>query len=167
MKDCCALCTSCMRRNKHMFIWVKSGVITWCKGLIKGTFFILPLNLRSYIFSCLTFLLTVDYKKWMKKAQSPVLITGPWQILGTFILWVYNSQNPYQPTCPGNSGNCSSKEEYFQAVIKALYFPSPPCSESFSRGHTFRSSRSGTAYIGGICSVSRGGGVNEVSGALA
>ncbi|XP_051774990.1 disintegrin and metalloproteinase domain-containing protein 11 isoform X2 [Erpetoichthys calabaricus] len=28
-------------------------------------------------------------------------------------------------------------------------------------GKTFRSSRSGTAYIGGICSLSRGGGVNE------
>ncbi|KAH0626959.1 hypothetical protein JD844_002287 [Phrynosoma platyrhinos] len=28
-------------------------------------------------------------------------------------------------------------------------------------GHTFRSSRSGTAYIGGICSIARGGGVNE------
>ncbi|XP_034271957.1 disintegrin and metalloproteinase domain-containing protein 11 isoform X5 [Pantherophis guttatus] len=28
-------------------------------------------------------------------------------------------------------------------------------------GHTFRSSRSGTAYVGGICSVARGGGVNE------
>uniref|UniRef100_A0A6Q2Y461 ADAM metallopeptidase domain 11 n=1 Tax=Esox lucius TaxID=8010 RepID=A0A6Q2Y461_ESOLU len=28
-------------------------------------------------------------------------------------------------------------------------------------GRTFRSSRSGTAYIGGICSLTRGGGVNE------
>ncbi|KAF7236571.1 Disintegrin and metalloproteinase domain-containing protein 11 [Varanus komodoensis] len=28
-------------------------------------------------------------------------------------------------------------------------------------GRTFRSSRSGTAYVGGICSVARGGGVNE------
>ncbi|KAG9350111.1 hypothetical protein JZ751_026464, partial [Albula glossodonta] len=28
-------------------------------------------------------------------------------------------------------------------------------------GHTFQSSRSGTAYIGGICSVTRGGGINE------
>lgn len=32
-----------------------------------------------------------------------------------------------------------------------------------SRGRTFQSTSSGAAYVGGICSLSRGGGVNEVS----
>uniref|UniRef100_A0A8C3SPZ1 ADAM metallopeptidase domain 11 n=1 Tax=Chelydra serpentina TaxID=8475 RepID=A0A8C3SPZ1_CHESE len=31
-------------------------------------------------------------------------------------------------------------------------------------GRTFQSSRSGTAYVGGVCSLTRGGGVNEVGG---
>lgn len=31
------------------------------------------------------------------------------------------------------------------------------------RGRTFQSTSSGAAYVGGICSLSRGGGVNEVS----
>lgn len=30
------------------------------------------------------------------------------------------------------------------------------------RGRTFHSSRSGTAYTGGVCSLTRGGGINEV-----
>lgn len=35
------------------------------------------------------------------------------------------------------------------------------------RGRTFQSSRSGTAFVGGICSPARAGGVNEVSGVRA
>ncbi|MGH0169851.1 UNVERIFIED_CONTAM: hypothetical protein FKN15_001410 [Acipenser sinensis] len=33
--------------------------------------------------------------------------------------------------------------------------------KDFMKGRTFQSSRSGTAFIGGVCSISRGGGVNE------
>lgn len=39
-------------------------------------------------------------------------------------------------------------------------FPDSPLP---SRGRTFQSTSSGAAYVGGICSLSRGGGVNEVS----
>ncbi|RXM96661.1 Disintegrin and metalloproteinase domain-containing protein 11 [Acipenser ruthenus] len=34
--------------------------------------------------------------------------------------------------------------------------------KDFMKGRTFQSSRSGTAFIGGVCSISRGGGVNEL-----
>lgn len=43
---------------------------------------------------------------------------------------------------------------------KAAGFPDNPLP---SRGRTFQSTSSGAAYVGGICSLSRGGGVNEVS----
>ena len=57
-------------------------------------------------------------------------------------------------------GSSSPSQPRGATVGRAGGFPDSPFP---SRGRTFQSTSSGAAYVGGICSLSRGGGVNEVS----
>lgn len=60
----------------------------------------------------------------------------------------------------GGGSPVSPSEPRGATTGKAVGSPDKPLP---SRGRTFQSTSSGAAYVGGICSLSRGGGVNEVS----
>ena len=67
--------------------------------------------------------------------------------------------SPREGCSVGGSPVCPSQPRE-ATVGKAGGSPDNPLP---SRGRTFQSASSGAAYVGGICSLSRGGGVNEVS----
>lgn len=71
-----------------------------------------------------------------------LLIPSPWRAL----VWGL--------TCLSSQPRLATRENRLASS------PGNPLS---SRGRTFQSTSSGAAYVGGICSMSRGGGVNEVS----